>query len=60
MKVYFIRKYVTKKSITISVAIIAMCLLCGAVFYVAKYRNNSSLKSEITAKRLYAASQRVL
>ena len=30
------------------------------VSYKAKYRYNGSLKFEITAKRLYAASQRVL
>ena len=50
MKVDFIRKYVTKKSITISVAIIAMCLLCGAVFYVAKYRKEQEQNRKLEAR----------
>lgn len=50
MKVDFIRKYVTKKSITISVAIIAMCLLCGAVFYVAKYRKEQEQNRKLEAQ----------
>lgn len=50
MKVNFIRKYVTKKFITISVTIIAICLLSGAVFYVAKYRKEQEQNRKLEAR----------